>query len=222
MTESIELKEIIDGDEGLRSKRRLLVVTSIILLAIQFSGAKIIEANTLILKLSFTHYEGVEFLLTTSVFFLLVRYYNYAAPYHRQLYDVWTARMLADLYFYSYDYHGDSLSGLIKQLKPDGFDFEHFRHEERLYWNYSYVCSGLFKRAIRHQWNDVNQDMDDLKSLGDNVSICVYLHVLCLELKYQTSSFFVHRENLDIYSPYLLGALAIIFSLSPELIKIVL
>jgi hypothetical protein len=49
-----ELLEQIDIDQGLASKRKTLTIVSLIMLAMQFSGAKVVEANTFILKLSFS------------------------------------------------------------------------------------------------------------------------------------------------------------------------
>ena len=75
----IDLKKRIDSDTGLRAKRKYLTIVALLMLGIQFSGAKLEEANTFILKFSFSHQNGIAFLLLMSILFLLVRYYNYAA-----------------------------------------------------------------------------------------------------------------------------------------------
>ena len=65
----MELQKEIDSDGGLNGKKRILTVTSLILLAIQFTGATIVEANTFILRLSFTHQNGLALLLFLSIIF---------------------------------------------------------------------------------------------------------------------------------------------------------
>ena len=66
------ITELIDQDEGLKSKRKLLTVTSLILLVLTFSGAKVEEANTFILKLKFDNQSGIAILLILAIFFLLI------------------------------------------------------------------------------------------------------------------------------------------------------
>ena len=67
MNNSSELTQAIDNDAGLQSKRKLLTVASLILLALSFSGATIDEANTFIFKIKFANQNGLGILLVLSI-----------------------------------------------------------------------------------------------------------------------------------------------------------
>lgn len=149
-----DIQALIDQDEGLRSKRKMLTITSLVLLAVQFSGAKVVEANTFILKLTFTHQHGISFLLCLAVFFLLLRYYNYAIPYHEKLYTLWTKRMLREGFFSSYDQYSDDRTGLIVDLKPSGLSFQEVEHDEHSDWSCDYHCGWFFSRYLIFDWYD--------------------------------------------------------------------
>jgi len=205
------LRNEIDSDEGLKSKRKLLTVVSLILLAIQFSGAKVEEANTFILKLSFSHQGGIAFLLMLAVLFLLIRYYNYARLYHEKLFELWSSRMLEDPFFYSYDPNEPDASGLIielarKHLKVDVDNVIRSDHEDCIWkydhrWCFSRYIVYLFHNEYELEGVDIN--------LLNKAGFLTYLKILRYELIYQVSGFFTHRENLDILTPYLLGLVAV-------------
>lgn len=197
----------IDKDEGLKSKRRMLMITSLILLAIQFSGAKVVEANTFILKLSFDHQKGLVILLLASIVFLLIRYYNYAKPYHDELYKLWSSRMLSEPFFYQACPHSDDVTGLIYDVQPKGIDIDD-HPEKHVSYSWSYKCSFPFRRHIVYTWSDDHDNGDISVSLFGKIDNEKYLKVVKLELKYRFSSFFTHRENLDILAPYMIGAAA--------------
>ncbi|UIL59074.1 hypothetical protein [Vibrio harveyi] len=50
----------IAADEGLKAKRRNLVMLSAVLIALNFSGAVIKEANTFLFKIEFTDQHGIN------------------------------------------------------------------------------------------------------------------------------------------------------------------
>ena len=180
------------------------MVTSLILLALSFSGAKVEEANTFILKLKFENQEGISVLLVLAIMFLMLRYYNYAGQYHQKLYKLWTNRLLKDKFFLDVHPYDSSVSGLISKLEPKGFDIENMNYEE-LSLDYQFKCSFLFVRKITYYWCDRHQDFEEEIEVGwEN-----YFKVIRLEAKYQLESFIVHRENLDIIAPYLIGLMAI-------------
>jgi hypothetical protein len=228
----LTLTQRIDADEGLKAKRKLLTVVSLILLAIAFSGAKVVEANTFIMKISFTNQDGIAYLLLLSIVFLMIRYYNYARPYHDELYDTWTKRMLNDDYFYRYhDYAGES-DGLIKDLYPENLRRDIDRHNcndlEK-----KYRCSWVLGRYVDFTWSEehgheqcttanlMRIKIGDKKVTNSQINIKAYFKILSYEFKYQASSFFTHRENLDILSPYLLGCFSILsFIYNEEIIDI--
>jgi len=213
----LTITEQIDADEGLMSKRKLLTVTSLILLALSFSGAKVEEANTFILKLSFENQHGISVLLVLAVFFLSIRYFNYAKPYHRQLYELWSSRMLADSYFILHDPHGGDPVGLIVEKEPKDLNVEEVRYEGGG-MSCSYKCSRIFTRALSYSvWNRHEEYEIDV-----NVGREHYLQCLRLEAGYQFESFFSYRENLDIQAPYLLAVLSILSYFFNEQLQLVL
>lgn len=233
----LTLTQRIDADEGLKAKRKLLTVVSLILLAIAFSGAKVVEANTFIMKISFTNQNGIAYLLLLSIIFLMIRYYNYARPYHDELYKTWTKRMLSDRYFYLYHEYADESDGLIVKLKPQSLISDLYESQCRN-WEVEYRCSWIFKRNIDYTWlsdhdnkstvdlmrinNDNNEAFKKVdKIIKNKINFKLYLKILSYELKYQTSSFFTHRENLDILAPYILGCFSILsFIYNEEVIEI--
>lgn len=203
-----DLKQKIDADEGLKTKRNLLTIVSLILLAIQFSGAKVVEANTFILKLEFAHQEGIALLLVLSILFLLIRYYNYARPYHDALYKAWTSEMLREYYFYDRCQYSDESYGLIAEHIEDHFNPQ-VVHNEDGSWNVSYFCSGILTRSICYSWNDRHDHYVGYTNIREKCGWAAYFKTLGFEIKYSFSKYFTQRENLDVLSPYFLGVFSI-------------
>ncbi|MBA6415570.1 hypothetical protein H4J50_06030 [Colwellia sp. 6M3] len=235
----LTLTQRIDADEGLKAKRKLLTVVSLILLAIAFSGAKVVEANTFIMKISFTNQDGIAYLLLLSIAFLMIRYYNYARPYHDELYKVWTERMLGDRYFHLYDEEADISEGLIDDLKPQNLIRDQNNQDCGPY-KAKYRCSPFFRRHIEYTWfsgtgsghenfatvdlmcikseeaknknKNKNKEKDTeqkQKTAKDEINFKAYIRILKYEFRYRTTRYLTHRENLDIIAPYLLGTFSI-------------
>ncbi|MEZ9874668.1 hypothetical protein [Vibrio breoganii] len=221
MKSSSELTQAIDNDVGLQSKRKLLTVASLVLLALSFSGAAIEEANTFIFKIKFTNQNGLGILLVLSIIFLMIRYYNYAKQYHNQLYVLWSGRLLADPFFFSQNPHDpEDAYGLAFESSAD--EILHRYREEEFYWSYSYQCKLPFRRYIVHSWGsklDYDGNVESINILR-RFGVKKYLTTLYLEAIEQSQSFFTHRENLDILAPYMLGGLAIAsYYLNAELME---
>lgn len=196
------ITELIDGDEGLKSQRKVLTITSLILLALTFSGAKVEEANTFILKLKFENQNGIVVLLVLAIMFLLIRYYNYAKPYHEKLFREWSGRMLKEPYFYLPCHHSDTITGLVHDLAPKNVKADQLDPWKWYTFNYEI---GFIKRGIRFSWTDQHDSYHEFVSVGWKN----YLSVLTYEVRYRIKRYFNHRENLDILAPYFLGVLAI-------------
>tara|TARA_B110000196_G_scaffold70119_1_gene59924 strand:- start:3602 stop:4291 length:690 start_codon:yes stop_codon:yes gene_type:complete len=197
------ITELIDGDEGLKSKRKLLTITSLILLALTFSGAKVEEANTFILKLKFENQNGIAILLVLAIVFLLIRYYNYAKPYHEKLFREWSGRMLKESYFYLPCHHSDTITGLVHDLAPKKVIADQI---DPWNWYTFHYEIGFLKRGIRFSWTDQHDSYDEFVSVGWKN----YLKVMGYEVKYRIGRYFTHRENLDILAPYFLGVFSIL------------
>ncbi len=201
---NLTLTEEIDIDEGLKSKRKLLTVTSLILLALSFSSAKVEEANTFILKLKFENQNGIGILLVLAIIFLLIRYFNYARPYHHKIFRAWSDRMLENTYFHSIHPYEPDVSGLAIDRIPKKINIDAIQHEGGSF-SFVYKCSPPFCRKFTYHWSDDH----DYHMVDASVGWRNYLKVIAYELKYQFESCFTHRENLDILSPYILGTAAI-------------
>lgn len=210
MKDSSDLTTAIDSDLGLQSKRKLLTVASLILLALSFSGATIDEANTFIFKIKFANQNGLGILLVLSIIFLMIRYYNYAKPYLDRLYKIWSDRLFNDPFFYQKSHHDDEDAGLLAMSRNSELDAG-LNYDVRR-WSFSYKCGMPFCRYIVHYWG-YNEHPDEERSDSVNIyktfGLKVYFKVIVLEVTEQTRSFFTHRENLDIFAPFILGCLAI-------------
>lgn len=93
----LDFRERLDSNTGLVSKRRILVTLSLLLLAIQFTGAVFKEANTFIFKIEFINQSGLSVFLLLAVVILMVRYYSYAHEYHQELFKLMAERMMSNI-----------------------------------------------------------------------------------------------------------------------------
>jgi hypothetical protein len=214
MKNSEELITAIDTDEGLKSKRKLLTIASLTLLALSFSGAKIEEANSFIFKIKFAHQNGLAILLVISIIFLMVRYYNYAKKYHDRLYSIWTNRLLTRGFFYSPSPetpHDDG--GILAFSRCSELDAQ-IGHDVTQ-WESTYECGWLFTRYIKNSWGyNAHPEKDwvdrvDRVNIFKSIGIKAYFKSISYEAIEQFKSFFTHRENLDILAPYFIGCAAI-------------
>ncbi|MGI2110654.1 hypothetical protein ACRN9C_14785 [Shewanella frigidimarina] len=224
MNNSYELTAAMDADEGLKSKRKLLTVVSLILLALSFSGASIDEANTFIFKIKFANQNGLGILLVLSIIFLMIRYYNYAKTYHDKLYSLWTNRLLDNPFFFSQNpYESEDASGLIVLSRNSEIDAR--VREDDFYSSCSYKCKWLFCRYLVHEWGSKQDYEDRVESVNvfTEFGVIAYVKTLFFETIEQSKSFFTHRENLDVLAPYILGCLAIAsYYFNAELIELLL
>lgn len=211
-TKLTEFRKSIDSDEGLQSKRKLLVMVCVTFLALNLSGATLEEANTFIFKITFSNYAGLSYLFVAGVIFLTLRYYSYAQDHQSKLYDLWSGRLLADYKVFIYDHEDEEVRGLLgNAIKVYGGDEPGIRDAK-------YHISGFFQRSICYP----SEGMDDVRgpySYTEYISLSKfnekwrpkhYLWLLILELKYQLEATFKYRESLDLLAPYLLSISAIV------------
>ncbi len=209
----IEYRKKLDTDEGLQGKRKLLVGLSILMLAINFTGAVFKEANTFIFKIEFTNQSGLSYFLLLAVLFLLIRYYTYAHHYHEELYKLWSSRMLRDRKILHYHYEAERVDGLLMHaINVWGGDEPGIQASK-------YHITGLFQRGLlyptEHHHEDGIEEYEELISLTnfkDGWRKRDYIKLLGYEFKYQFTAFFKYRENLDLVGPYLLGVSALILT----------
>jgi hypothetical protein len=200
----------MDDDVGLRSKRRMLTIASTILIGLQVTGASIIEVNTLVVKLNFMHPQGITIFLFFTIIFLGIRYYNYAKEYQDELFERWSSRMLREPMFSSVEFHSDDWTGVIPELAPKSILANIPTHDESFNFSSHYKC-GVFSRFIQFYWRDQNDEYEESVNIrkSDKIDFSTFLTILKCEMKYQVSSWLTHRENLDIFGPYLLATTAI-------------
>jgi hypothetical protein len=201
------ITELIDGDEGLKSKRKLLTITSLILLAIVFSGARIEEANTFLFRITFENSERLTGLLFLSVLMLMLRYRNYAHRYKKQLYQLWVSRMLSNPFFQVRDDQDTSISGYLMDYMPEKLkeNFSDFPNVSNL--SFDYRCRFLFRPEIIYSHYCGGPDPEEyVLKVKEHKWIIIWL-----DLKARFGQLINHRESLDILTPSLIGYTAIVF-----------
>lgn len=228
MTNLKEFRDEIDADTGLASKRKLLVVTSIILLAMQFTGAKVLEANTFILKVSFTDSKGLGLFFILAIVFLILRYYNYAKLYQDKLFGFWTKEMLMDDFFYLYNPYENEATGLLSYLEPeevdsDRYDMQRKTDQQNIGMSHAYICKKKpFSRTVSYSWSNLNDDINVEVEAFKKVCIKCSFNIFKLEAYYQIKSWLTRRETLDLYSPYIIGLFAIFSVVFNDQFKVLL
>jgi len=214
--EQVNYRNLIDDDEGLQSKKKILSILSILLIAINFTGAKFQEANTFIFKIEFTNQDGLSHLLLLSVVFSLIRYFSHAHVYHEELRALWCARLLKDKLkvLYGPDYSCSDCRGFLAPAIDVCIDDEPGVKDS------SYVITGLFQREI--QYPSVYRDEDGRNETTDVIKLTKFndkwkrkdfFKLLLIENKYQFSGIIKYRENLDLLGPYVLGVSALLLTL---------
>ena len=213
-----------DNDKGLQTVRKLLITVCMTFLALNLTGASIEEANTFIFKIKFSNYKGLSYLLASTIVFLTIRYYSFAQPYHKIINDYWIARLMADRNFFDYNKYSKSVSGLLGDVL-DQWGEEYPGLEES-----RYKSTGFFRRHIEFDTVEVYEDEQGRKEhsleiiekklyeYSKNWTPTKYFIVLLFEFRYQINALFKHRENLDLFAPYILSTVTIFTFLFKDLI----
>jgi len=207
-----DFRASIDNDEGLQSKRKLLVMVCITFLALNVTGATLEEANTFLFKIKFTNYIGLSYLFLATIFFLTIRYYSYAQDHHSKLQSYWSKRLISNYRILHYSHEDDDPKGLL------GNAIDIYIRDEPGITTPKYCVSGIFKRSISY----TSQGFDEtgvqcyftkyiaLNNFSKTWKTYHYLLLLWYELLYQLEATFKYRENLDLLAPYLLSTVAIL------------
>lgn len=210
-----EYRDQISSDCGLKEKRRNLVILSSILIALNYTGAMIKEANTFLFKIEFTDKNGINEIFIISLCYLLLRYYAYAQEYHNKLMKLWSRDMLSDRKVFYCDPVSDNTSGLISDCLPWAGDEPGVQSPD-------YLISGVFQRSLSYPKKHIDDDGEEI--YYDEIISCThytntwklpsYLKLLAYEMKYQLKAYFKSREQLDLLGPYFLGCFALILTVS--------
>lgn len=213
-----------DNDKGLQSVRKLLVTTCMIFMALNLTGASIEEANTFIFKIKFTNYKGLSYLFAFTIIFLTIRYYSYAQPFHQRINDYWIARLMSDSKFFEYNKHSQEITGLLQDA------FTEWGEESPGIEYPRYKLSGPFRRTMEYDIEDEYEGENGqreryvdtvekcLFKFTEKWTPCKYLKIFKFELIYQIDALFRHRENLDLFAPYLLSIVTILMFVFKRLI----
>lgn len=213
MTDKATIKERIDADEGLKSKRLWLTTVSVLVIALSFAGIKITGVNTLIFTLEIENKDGIGLLLFLSVIFLMIRYFSYAKKYHDDLTELWKKDLMNDHEIANFDYEGREAFGLAYKKAPEWFHTElDLARQENISQHVSYLCAFPFRRYFVYSsyYEDHDHEREEPVSILSALGFRDYIKILGKELRYQSLSFIKYPEFLDIYAPYMIGITAVI------------
>ncbi|UZD56683.1 hypothetical protein OLL83_002357 [Shewanella algae] len=216
-----ELSETIHSDGPLAIKRRLLVGLSMILISIYFTGAKVSEASTPFLKITFANVGGVTNLLLLCTGFVLVRYYSFASIYQRAVTNEWIGKLLNDSFFYSSCDYTDQEGGYLVEIAPpfaayNDYDFMNDETSERkVYLHLNWLLNAqvefdLFTSQDR-VWNSRRVYLFNVRFPQSSI------RALSLVVKYWWDAQVRYRESLDVYAPYFIAFTAIGLTIYPIL-----
>jgi len=207
-----KFRKAIDSDDGLKSKRKILISLCVILIGLNFSGATLHEANTFIFKLKFTNHENIINLLAISIMYLTLRYYGYAKQYHEKLFVYWSQRMLDDYRVFCYFPKEENISGLLSAR------IDVWSGDEPGIQSPKYKINGLFKRNITYKTDDYDE-INGQRYFERNIELNDYnnewrrrdyLKLLSYEARYQIIALFTDRESLDLLFPYIISIVALV------------
>ncbi len=207
------IDKIVENSE-FKSKRNLLMIISIVFIAMNVTGANLVEANTFIFKVTFTNTLGLGYLFFASVITLMLRYYSIAYQYQRQFFQLWSGAMLTDYRVFEYKLGEGNfiLRGLLKKRREFQFliDIEDY-DKDRLVLRY--IVNGVFKRKVAYRKNNVGIDFEQEFSLNEFSSGWTrrdLFNLFKIEIKYQLTFFFRRPEWLEIQLPYFIGFLSLL------------
>jgi hypothetical protein len=219
----------IDKDAGLKSKRRSLILTSLMLIIICWTGATIKEFSGLVAKIEVANAESVRYLLLISIAYLMMRYFAYAKTYHSQLRAFWVSRFMKDKrVFYHYinqrDMEDQNIEGLLgraaniwvgEEPSISGMRYENhktlwlpFFGRKITYLTKSNNCDGHPEdpRSNVVEVEDINEII--LTKFTKTWKLSDYFKLIVIEYSYVLKSYTHHREYFDLMGPYIFGLIA--------------
>ncbi|WP_439829618.1 hypothetical protein [Aeromonas caviae] len=213
------LTDKMKKDSEFQSKRKQLIVVSILLMAMSLSDANLKEANSFIFKIDFSNSAAFGWMVFFGVIVLMIRYYSFAFKYHFYLFEVWADDMMRDYRVFGYHMPEDDPGeyyphGLFSKLKNHScsrsiahYDFERDRIKP------TYKAHGFFKRTLHY---DVHNPYEpethavNLNKFDENWTMKDYLKMINIEIKYQSNALFRQPEYLDISLPYFIATLSLL------------
>ncbi|MFM4774607.1 hypothetical protein ACEUD0_01965 [Aeromonas veronii] len=212
------LTDQMKKDSEFQSKRKLLIVVSILLMAMSLSDAQLKEANTFIFKIDFSNAAAFGWMVFFGVIILIIRYYSLAFKYHSYLYDAWANAMMQDrrvfVYFFDDNSNDYIPHGLLSKLKDhscssniNGHSFERYKVEPK------YKINGILKRGITYDYDsghDIAIEEVNLNKFYEYWTRRDLYELLKIEFEHQKNAVFRRPEYLDISLPYFIAILSLI------------
>lgn len=201
--------EKLHEDTELSSKRKLLLIISVLLIAMSVSGANLVEVNTFIFKVNFSNTLGFSLMFFIGVLILILRYYSVANPYHAQLYDLWANDMMRDPRVLGYHIDGNEFfpHGLLSDKKEFSYPLM-IEETDHVRMTPEYVVKGVFKRSVRlyedYDEGSIAKDINLLR-FDKEWTFGHYIRLLKFEFSFQCSALFRRTESLEIMLPYIIS-----------------
>ena len=199
-------------DTSLASCKKTLIIISSVLLALTFSGAKVTEANTFIFKITFTNPTGINTLLLLSIGYLLLRYNSISHIYTDNYKKQFATRVLDNKFFRRYDSYNDVVDGFIPDLlKPKIYiNDDKYKHSNHSYLDYDLKVRLFFNAYIDLTEYDEhgNPYLYRFYLIGSKNKL-QYLFALSIMLSHWFLEQFRQRDFLELYSPMLIGFIAV-------------
>lgn len=213
------LTEQMKNDSDFQSKRKQLIVTSVLLMAMSLSDAQLKEANSFIFKIDFSNSAAFGWMVFFAVIVLIVRYYSLAFRYHYYLFEIWAEDMIKDYRVFGYHVEEDDPGeyyphGLLSKIKRDAcsrsvgyYDFKRDEIKPR------YKAHGIFKRSIYYSIDyphATEETVINLNKFDSDWTRKDFYTLLKIEIQYQSHALFRQSEYLDILLPYVIATLSLL------------
>lgn len=212
-------KQNMEDDKRLEVSRRYLLVTSLVLLALTMAKAELSKVNGLIFELTFETPERLNVLLAVGVAFLMLRYFSHASKYHRETFKAWSTKFMHDDLMFHYCEYSDVISGIAAELAPEDVDFnDMYPRQEGTSVEHSFKRKLVFNSCIVYAQVQQGHELPDVE-----VSILElwrdskrdYFKVLGCMFRHWLDEIIHTPGVLYLYSPYLIGAVALASYLWP-------
>ncbi|MAK72323.1 MAG: hypothetical protein CMF19_09825 [Idiomarinaceae bacterium] len=209
----------MDDDKHYLRSRRMLIGISLVLLVTTMGGAQIYEINTFIFKLGFEHPENLFNILLWAAGFLLIRYYNNAAQYHKRIAKIWQQNLLTNNIYTE----NERFVGLIGSLAPDGVrvvpdrdgspepgTLDESFESSFLFFNCSFVFEYI---DDKFNYQVVKKKVWQAKPVSNIPRL--YFAII----KHWWDAQFRNNESLTLYGPYLIAFVAISYGICTKAVS---
>lgn len=205
----------LNNDKGLKSKRQLVTYVSLVILAINLSGATIKEANTFLFKIEFIQPEGLNILLALTLFGCIVRYLNYSYKHTIKLSGFWKERFLSDPRVLGFHSDSDNYYGILSPLAQKIYDDNYDEYQSGTISNSykEYISHWLpFSKTYSQYWynKQYGDELGESFNIRKNIGLIKLFKLLKIEYIYRIEAYFRYPETLDLKAPLIIASFAYI------------